>query len=127
MQAFLLGCMHPCMPRACRRLAGEAGTLASQLREGEEMRQVQHRMHAELAAEVQRLAAEAALGPVMVLDEHGNVSGVCVCVGKRGGAGAIGEHAWGWRGSSKLSGGVLCGLRVQTPMAKGSKVQVQRL
>ena len=37
------------------------------------MRMAQHRINAELQAEMQRLAAEAALGPIMVLDMNGNV------------------------------------------------------
>ncbi|GLC43565.1 hypothetical protein PLESTM_001487100 [Pleodorina starrii] len=56
-----------------RRIAEEAASLDSQLREAREQREAQHRLNAELAAELRRLAAEAALGPIMVLDAAGNL------------------------------------------------------
>ncbi|KXZ55046.1 hypothetical protein GPECTOR_3g205 [Gonium pectorale] len=56
-----------------RRLTEELAALDSQLREAREHRDAQHRLSAELAAELQRLAAESALGPIMVLDKDGHL------------------------------------------------------
>ncbi len=54
-------------------MAEECGSLERQLREAREARDAQHRVNAELAAELQRLAAESALGPVLALDKDGRV------------------------------------------------------
>lgn len=56
-----------------RRMAEECGSLERQLREAREARDAQHRVNAELAAELQRMAAESALGPVLALDKDGRV------------------------------------------------------
>ncbi len=61
------------LPPRRRRLAEELSSLDAQLREAREHREAQHRLNAELAAELKRLAAESALGPIMTLDVNGNV------------------------------------------------------
>eukprot|EP00198_Chlamydomonas_reinhardtii_P000883 XP_001690218.1 predicted protein [Chlamydomonas reinhardtii] len=58
---------------ALRRLTEECAQKELLLRESREHRDEQHRINAELAAELQRLAAEAALGPILVLDKNGNL------------------------------------------------------
>ncbi|KAG2425385.1 hypothetical protein HXX76_013799 [Chlamydomonas incerta] len=58
---------------ALRRLTEECAQKELLLRESREHRDEQHRINAELAAELQRLAAEAALGPILVLDKDGNL------------------------------------------------------
>ncbi|GFR48253.1 hypothetical protein Agub_g10118 [Astrephomene gubernaculifera] len=56
-----------------RRMAEECSSLEAQLRESRQQRDAQHRINAELAAELKRLAAESALGPILVLDREGNL------------------------------------------------------
>ncbi|KAG2430780.1 hypothetical protein HYH02_013619 [Chlamydomonas schloesseri] len=58
---------------ALRRLTEECAQKELLLRESREHRDEQHRINAELAAELKRLAAEAALGPILVLDKDGNL------------------------------------------------------
>ncbi|GIL55591.1 hypothetical protein Vafri_11142, partial [Volvox africanus] len=57
-----------------RRIAEECASLESQLREAREHREAQHRLNSELTAELKRLAAESALGPIMALDGNGNLA-----------------------------------------------------
>ncbi|KAG2493978.1 hypothetical protein HYH03_007905 [Edaphochlamys debaryana] len=56
-----------------RRIAEECGGLEQQLREAREHRDEQHRINAELSAELRRMAAEYALGPILILDRDGNL------------------------------------------------------
>lgn len=72
----------------CSRLAVDVAGGEGSLREAREHKDALARANAELYAEMQRLAAESALGPLMVLDADGNVRGmrrtpcscICVCV-----------------------------------------------
>lgn len=59
----------------CSRLAVDVAGGEGSLREAREHKDALARANAELYAEMQRLAAESALGPLMVLDADGNVRG----------------------------------------------------